>query len=146
MAQFKAQAHMQELQQRLTLTFQSAVFTLSYDANFFPLLEVVNAGETQWIYITTEPDDSSHVNALGLPQQVYSPHQCALLRVPNANTVDTATREKVMAAIAKLGMKILDYEVTPIPSTPAAALAAIIPANLVFVIKSDEINPETQSQ
>lgn len=149
MAQFKAQAHMSELQQRLTLSFNpAAVFTLSYDSNFFPILQVVVEGETQFIYIQAEPDNSGHVNALGLPQQVFSPHQVSLLRSTADDEASVDARFKVENAIAKLGMKYLLYEVAAQPpaATNAAAVALMVAGNLVSISRSDEINPETESQ
>ena len=141
MAAFKAQATAMLLQQNLQLQLPSVVIALSYDSNFFPILKITNASEIQYVYIEAEPDGSAHVNSLGLPQTVYSPHQAIVLRVPDADAVDPNTRNLVAFEVSKMGMKIQIYEVTPIPASFTLA-----GATLVSTIGSDPINKETESQ
>jgi hypothetical protein len=142
MSLFKAQAHMRELKQRLQLSMASAVFTDSFDTNSMPIEQVVNAGETNFIKIEVDATAASaRVDGLGLAQQVYSPHKVTILRSTPAGAADYATRERIVAACAKLGMKLDIYEQTGQPSSYNLA-----GATLVVELRSDEINPLTQSQ
>lgn len=142
MSLFKAQAHMRELKQRLQLQMASAVFTDSQDANGMPIEFIVNASESQFVKIEVDATAASaRVDGLGLAQQVYSPHKVTILR--SSTAVDNATRERLVAACGKLGMKLDIYQIAGTPSSYASDLAG---ATLLVELRSDEINPLTQSQ
>jgi hypothetical protein len=71
-----------------------------------------------------------------------------LLRSTAADEASVDARFKIENAIAKLGMKFQLYEVAAQPpaASATAAIAAMVAGNLVSTSRSDEINPETQSQ
>jgi hypothetical protein len=139
MANFKAQAHSRELRQRLSLQISGAAITESIDANGYPEVKVVSGSETIFIKIT-DLGNAGRVDGLGLPQRAYSPHQVQILQ--DSDTVsDAAARAKVLAACAKLGMKLELWEKATLPASfdlTGASLTASIP--------SDEVNPLTMSQ
>jgi hypothetical protein len=145
MSLFKAQAHMRELKQRLKLLMSAASFSGSQyadqlDANGMPILKVVNAGESQFIHIETV-GNAGRVNGLGLPQDSYSPHKAEILRVPAANAADAATREIVLSACSKLGMRLEIWEQNPLPAS-----FDLSGATMLLALPSDEINALTMSQ
>lgn len=146
MSLFKAQAHMRELRQRLSLSIPAATFVDDLDANSMPILVVSHASEKQFIKIETL-DNAGRVDALGLPQRVYSPHKCSLIREATATPpADILGREIVSAAIAKLGMEIDIYEGTGVKTAANYAAAEALAPTVTVKIRSDEINPLTQSQ
>jgi len=138
MTSFKAQAHMRELKQRLSLSIAGATFSDSTDANGNPSMTMTSGAEVQEVHIE-DVGNAGRVDGLGLPQRAYSPHKVQVLRDPTASSVEA--REKLTAACAKLGMKMEIWEVTPMPASFDLTLAT-----LVAEIRSDEVNPLTQSQ
>jgi len=138
MSAFKAQAHMRELKQRLGLLISGAVFTDALDADGFPQLNVAAGGESIFIAIVAD-GNAGRVDGLGLAQRVYSPHICQLLE--DATPSDNGVRAKVMAACAKLGMKLQLWEIAGIGGSFTLA-----GASMTAEIRSDEINPLTTSQ
>jgi hypothetical protein len=150
MALFKAQAHMRELKQRLSLLLPSSVsYTDSLDANGMPQLQVTSAvPENEFIKIQTEADNAQHVDGLGLPQRVYSPHECIILReaAASANAADASIREIITSACSKLGMKLTIREGTGVAAAASYSAADALATTTVAVLPSDEINKLTQSQ
>ncbi|HSV26692.1 MAG TPA: hypothetical protein VLH60_02260 [Sedimentisphaerales bacterium] len=149
MSVFKAQAVARELKQRLAL--QGLVVTESADAAKFPILSIVAAAEQLHVKIEMLPDPAAHVDGIGLPQRLYSPHMATLIEsilpsgaLPADQTASLIVRERVFAAVAKLGMKIalrvIDGAVSPDYATALAASA------LATEIRSDEIHGLTMSQ
>jgi hypothetical protein len=138
MSNFKAQAHMRELKQRLSLSLSGAVFTDALDVDGFPSMHVSRLGESISIKITAL-GNAGRVDGLGLPQRVYSPHECQLLQA--VTPADYATRFAIIAACGKLGMKLEIWQIDPAPSS-----FDLTGASKVAEIKSDEVNPMTQSQ
>lgn len=139
MANFKAQAHMRELAQRLSLSISGATITQSLDANGMPEAKVVKGSETIFIKIT-DLGNAGRVDGLGLPQRAYSPHQVQILQ--DLDTIsDKDARAKVLAACAKLGMKLQLWEKATLPAS-----FDLTGATQVAEIPSDEINPLTMSQ
>lgn len=138
MANFKAQAHMRELKQRLSLSIAAASFQDAIDANGNPSMKVVSGAESIWIHIE-DVGNAGRVDGLGLAQRAYSPHKVQLLRASAAS--DMAAREKCVAACAKLGMKMEIWEEAVVPAS--FDLSA---ATKIVEIRSDEINPLTSSQ
>lgn len=165
MALFKAQAHMRDLTQRLQMLLPQAVFNSSLDSNGFPILEVINNSENEWIYITTEyaaqsgapvgsdpaggsgPTPSNHVNGLNLPQEIYSPHMCQIYREASATPpADQNGRNQIQSQASLMGMKILIWEGAGVKSTTSLSAAQAAATTLVSSVPSDYINPLTQSQ
>jgi len=165
MSLFKAQAHERDLQQRLQILLPAATFVYSQDTQGFPILKVTNGGETEWIYITTEyaaqsgapvgsdpaggsgPTPSGHVDGLGLPQRVYSPHMCQIYREASATPpADQNGRNQIQSQASLMGMKILIWEGTGVASTTTLAAAQAAATSEVSTIPSDYINPQTNSQ
>jgi hypothetical protein len=176
---FKAQAHMRDLTQRLQILLPTATITQYLDPQGFPYINVSNtvsaSTDSEWIYITTEPDPSNHVNSLGLPQTLYSPHECQIYREAQA-TAPTyqGERNQVLAQASLMGMKVIVQEGTGIAALVVTNPPFVIPASLtqdnsipnlqfyatgtitaptgqitttvVATIPSDYINPLTQSQ
>jgi hypothetical protein len=81
-----------------------------------------------------------------LPQRVYSPHKCTLLQEAGATAAEIPARSKILAAIAKLGMKIEIHEGTGVAIAADFAAALVLAPSVTVEIKSDEINPLTSSQ
>jgi len=138
MAQFKSQAHARELKQRLSLLVSGLSISENVDSNGMESLKLVKGSETIFIKIDVS-DNAGRVDGLGLPQRVYSPHICKILRA--ATSSDLALREIVVAACAKLGMKLEIYEIAILPSS-----FDLTGANLIVSIPSDEIHGLTLSQ
>ncbi len=138
MSEFKAQAHMRELKQRLQLAIAGAVLTDSLDAQGLPALKIEKGGETIHVKISTE-GNAGRVDGLGLAQRSYSPHKAQLLQDDTA--ADKDARAKTLAACAKLGMKLEIYEIASVPAS-----FDLTGATLVSAIASDEIHPLTMSQ
>lgn len=148
MSLFKAHAHMRELKQRLSIQLQGASFEDALDSNSMPILVVSENSEKHFVKIKTLDDVSGHVDGLGLPQRVYSPHECIILReaAASADSANADLREKLTAASAKLGMKLTIKEGTGVETAADYAAADALATTTVAVIRSDEINPLTQSQ
>lgn len=138
MAQFKSQAHARELKQRLSLLVSGLSISEDVDSNGMESLKLVKGSETIFIKIDVS-DNAGRVDGLGLPQRVYSPHICKILRDDTPS--DLALREIVVAACAKLGMKLEIYEIAILPSS-----FDLTGANLIVSIPSDEIHGLTLSQ
>jgi hypothetical protein len=138
MAQFKSQAHARELKQRLSLLVSGLSISENVDSNGMESLKLVKGSETIFIKIDVS-DNAGRVDGLGLPQRVYSPHICQILR--DNTPSDLALREIVVAACAKLGMKLEIYEIATLPSS-----FDLTGANLIVSIPSDEIHGLTLSQ
>lgn len=146
MALFKAQAHMRELKQRLSLLLPSDAQADSLDANGMPQLKVAASGENIFVKIQALADGAAHVDGLGLAQRVYSPHECLILREDGATASDVVARNTILAACAKLGMKLSVKEAAGVGAAASyAAAEALSPAD-VIVLPSDEIHKLTMSQ
>jgi len=159
MSNFKAQATMRELVQRLQLQMPTAVISQSIDANGFPLIYVTSpaASDNAWLKILVDPATSApngqeqgRQDGLGLSQRLYSPHICEILQSSDQTSADSQNlKARLDCAAGKMGMKLIiasEALATLQALTPAtfdAAFAALTP---VSVIRSDEINPMTQSQ
>lgn len=165
MSLFKAQAHSRDLVQRLQILLPSATITQFLDSLGFPYFSITNASETQWVYTTTEysaqtgapvgsdpaggtgPTPSNHVDGLGLPQRIYSPHQCQIYREASATPpADQNGRNQVQSQASLMGMKLLIWEGTGVKSTTTLAAAQAAATTFVSDVPSDYINPLTQSQ
>lgn len=140
MSEFKAQAHARELKQRLSLSVSGLTVSEDVDANGFPALKFVKSGETIFVKISTLPMPTGRVDGLGLPQRAYSPHQAQMLQDGDTVT-NKELRAKVLAACAKLGMKLEIWENNTLPSS-----FDLTGATLIASIASDEIHPLTMSQ
>lgn len=138
MTAFKCQAHSRELSQRLKLAIADLAIDEALDANGMPELKIAKGAETLFVKIETL-DNAGRVDGLGLPQRVYSPHKCTILQ--DAAASDLEVRAKVLAACAKLGMKLLVFENAAMPTS-----WDLTGATKTAEIASDEINPLTQSQ
>jgi hypothetical protein len=137
-SQFKAQAHSRELKQRLSLSLSGATFSEALDAAGLPQLKIVKGSETMHVAIILD-SNAGRVDGLGLPQRVYSPHICQMLQDDAAS--DLEMRAKVLAACAKLGMKLEVWEIATVPAS-----FDLTGATKTATIASDEINPLTVSQ
>ena len=139
MAAFKAQAHMRDLKQRLSLQLAGVAFEDSLDANSNPIVKLSHNSEIIFIKIE-DKGNAGRVDGLGLPQRAYSPHKCEILQ--DSDTVSSAeARAKTLAACAKMGMDVELWEKATLPAQfdlTGASLTAKIPA--------DEINSLTNSQ
>lgn len=148
MSLFKAQAHMRELKQRLQIQIPSASFSDALDANSMPILVISENSEAHFCKIKTLDDASGHVDGLGLAQRVYSPHECIILReaAATADAANADLRERLTAAAGKLGMKLTIREGTGVETAADYAAADALATSTIVIIRSDEINPLTQSQ
>ncbi|MGH7240989.1 MAG: hypothetical protein ACREGB_01695 [Candidatus Saccharimonadales bacterium] len=147
MAIFKAQAHARELKQRLFLSIKGVTLADAADsADGFPVLFISRNSENMFVKIQMLPDTAAHVDGLGLPQRLYSPHQCLLVEEPAATAIDFDMRYRVLDAVAKLGMKLDIYEGTGVVTDTTYAAALAHATTLVSDIRSDEVHPLTESQ
>jgi hypothetical protein len=114
---FKCQALATRLQEKLQGSLStSATFSTTYDGNGAPTLKVVNASETIYITIASEPD-ASRVDSVGAPQTSYAPTDVFVLE--DSTPVDLNTRYITHDAAAWLGTKLYIYEIHPVaPPTP----------------------------
>ena len=131
MAAFKAQAHARELKQRLALSYKGTTIAETQDADGFPTLTLTNGAATSVIKIYMD-GNAGRVNGLNLPQQVFSPHICEVNLDDGTTTAEIEMNSRVIAAVAKLGMKVIIKN----------AAGTVTHATL----GSDEINPLIQSQ
>lgn len=139
MSLFKAQAHMRELKQRLSLLIAGAAITDALDSNGMPSIKLVKSSETIFVHIDTY-DNAGRVDGLGLPQRSYSPHKVQILR--DSDTISAqSVRDTVLAACSKLGMKLEVWEQASLPAS-----FDISSATLALSLPSDEVNPLTMSQ
>jgi hypothetical protein len=139
MSVFKAQAHARELKQRLSLLIAGAVITSSLDSSGQPETKIVSGAETIFVKISLQ-GNAGRVDALGMPQTVYSPHQCQILQ--DGDTVsDKNARAIVLSACTKLAMKMELWEINTLPSS-----FDLTGATLISSIPADEINGLQQSQ
>lgn len=152
MSVFKASAHMRELKQRLSLLLPASSISESADsADQMPLLVVVSNGEHQHVKIEVD-GNQGRVDGLGLPQRAYSPHICKLVQesAAPAGAQEASARAKVIAACAKLGMKLMIDQAAGVgaESNWADAVAAVAADGgaVKMSLPSDEINPLTSSQ
>ena len=148
MSLFKAQAHMRELKQRLQIQMPTANFGDALDASSMPILVINENSENHFVKIQTLPDAANHVDGLGLAQRVYSPHEAIILREAQATSAagNQDLRAKLDIATGKLGMKLTIREGTGVAAAASYAAADSLATTTVAEIRSDEINPLTQSQ
>lgn len=139
MSLFKAQAHMMELKQRLSLLISGAVFTESVDSNGMPTLQLVASGETIFIHIETE-GNAGRVDGLGMPQRAYSPHKVQILRDSDTITSQNV-RDIALISCGKLGMKMEIWGQATLPSS-----FDLTSATLALTLPSNEIHGLTMSQ
>lgn len=139
MSEFKAQAHARELKQRLQLSVAGAALSDSLDSSGLPVVKLTKGSESIFVKIGLA-DNAGRVDGLGLAQRVYSPHVAQLLQEKSASATELEARAEVLAACAKLGMKLEVWE----KATPASF--DLTGATKVATIASDEINPLTMSQ
>jgi len=141
MTAFKAQAIARDIEQRV-IAVTGATYTESYDSNGMPILLFTSKlGEMIFVKVEVEPDPANPVDSLGLPQVIYSPHQCTLLEVPFAEATDLSFRAIVEMETAKHGTKTFLYQVNPLPASYSLAGATLITTD-----PSDPWNPLTQSE
>lgn len=150
MSAFKAQAHMRELVQRLKLSLAGAIIDQSQDAEGIPSIRVEKDGEAACLKIKMD-GNASRTDGLGLPQRVYSPHIAEMLQdADQTSAASKLLKLRLAAAVAKLGMKVIAWEINkadmPVNAADfgAADLAAV--CTLIDILPSDEINPLIQSQ
>ena len=146
MAIFKAQAHMRELKQRLSILLSGKAQKDSTDLNGMPQLELSASGEQIFIKIQPLADFSQHVDGIGLAQRVYSPHECLILREEAASASDPSARETVFAACAKLGMRVTVKEGSGVGSAASYSAAESLASSTAVSLPSDEVNKLTVSQ
>lgn len=139
MSEFKAQAHARELKQRLQLSVEGAALSESLDASGLPVLKLTKGSESIFVKIGLA-GNAGRVDGLGLSQRVYSPHVCEILQEEAAVATELDARAKVLAACAKLGMKLDVWEVT------APSAFDLSGATKVASIASDEVHSMTMSQ
>lgn len=148
MSAFKAQAHMRELVQRLKLSLAGAVIDQSQDAEGLPAIRVAKGSDYVCLKIKME-GNAGRVDGLGLPQRVYSPHIAEMLQDSDSAT-SAELKLRMHAAVAKLGMKIIAWEIAEadMPASAAAFQAMDLAADAAKIaeLPSDEINPLIQSQ
>jgi hypothetical protein len=149
MSVFKAQATMIELKQRLQLQLPSATISDAQDANGFPMLLIVSSTEIASAKIVTD-GNAGRVDGLGLAQASYSPHIAQLLQDSDQTTDASAElKARMAAAMSKLGMKMIiksDVKANLPASAAGHDVAYAAAPNTVATIRSNEINPLTQSQ
>ncbi len=148
MSVFKAQATMRELKQRLSLQLPSATISDAQDANGYPMIRVLYSTEIATAKIAQD-GNAGRVDGLGLAQRSYSPHIAELLQDGDQVTAASAElKARMAAAMGKLGMKLIirSDDKANLPASAAGHDAAFAAAAAVATIRSDEINPLTQSQ
>jgi hypothetical protein len=152
MSVFKAAAHMRDLQQRLQNILPDAtIFTANVDpTDGMPTLTILTEAENENVKIYVD-GNAGRVDGLGLPQQAYSPHICSI--VQDSATADAAefkSRANIVAAAAKLGMKVILTKAASAGAATTWALAqAAVTADsgaISITMPSDDINPLTMSQ
>lgn len=148
MSAFKAQAHIRELKQRLQLQMPAAAITEAADADGYMALRVVLSTEIALARVIVD-GNAGRVDGLSLPQRSYSPHIAQLLQ--DADQTSAASKElkaRMAAAMSKLGMKleIREHDKADMPAAASEFDADWATATAVCTIRSDEINPLTQSQ
>lgn len=151
MSAFKAQAHMRELVQRLKLSLAGATIDQSQDADGMPSIRIALGGEVACLRIKMD-GNASRVDGLGLPQRVYSPHIAEMLQ--DADQISAESKKlklRMAAAVAKLGMKVISWEIDkadiPVSAADFGAVADLsVVCTHIDTIPSDEINPLIQSQ
>jgi hypothetical protein len=139
MSEFKAQAHARELKQRLQLSVSDATLSDSLDESGLPVVKLEKGSESIFVKISLA-DNAGRVDGLGLPQRVYSPHIAQVLQEESAAATELETRAKVLAACAKLGMKLEVWEAAGPTSFDLSG------ATKIATIASDEIHPLVMSQ
>lgn len=148
MSVFTAQAKMRELKQRLQLTMPSAVMTDSLDVNGFQATQILYKSEIAIFKIVMD-SNQGRVDGLNLPQQSYSPHIAELLQDSDINVAAAAElKARMSAAMGKMGIKLhikADIQVNLIAAGAPGFDAAYAAAAEVVTLRSDEINPLTQS-
>jgi hypothetical protein len=146
---FKASAMARDLANRLQLRVAGMTIKQDVDANRWPTLQCTVGGKSEWIRIRTAQDESDAegmVDALGLPQRVYSPHLTEVMEEaaatpPTAGTNDM--RRQVLAEVGKNGTEIHVLEGTGVETAASFAAAAALATTLVSTIRSDTTNPLT---
>jgi hypothetical protein len=172
MSAFTAQAKMTELMQRLQLQMPTAVLTESYDTSGFPQLVItlVNTDastDTALIKVLVDPAenlptqvpwgsgfDAGRQDGLGLPQRLYSPHIVEIVQDSDqAVSAAVILKARTLAATSRMGLKLIVCADTLAHITAEALVmstfdtyfAALAVAGPAVTIRSDEINPMTQS-
>jgi hypothetical protein len=145
---FKAQALARDLAVNLKLAIPGSAVASTSDANGFPVIQVSVGAKKSWLSIKTDSavsDESGKVDALGLPQKVYTPHVCELVMEASA-TADATTldmRAEMIAQTVKLGTKVSIKEGTNVEDAADYTAALAISLTETAKIKSDLINPLT---
>ena len=145
MSEFKAQAHMRELVQRLKLSIKGVVIEQAQDADGYPAIRVEKGTDAILVKIKVD-GNAGRVDGLGLPQRSYSPHIAQLLQ--DSDQTDQDAKElkvRLASAVGKLGMKVEVWDRT-LATLPAASAFTTTGASLITILPSDEINPLIQSQ
>ena len=143
MAQFTAQAIARGLKERLDISLVGDTYVESLDSAGFPILEVTKGGEKHFVKIETI-EASGHVNSLGMAQPVYAPHKATLVWEAPATGGQLECRYKILAQVAKLGMKVEIYEGTGVEVAADFATALGL-ASKVAELKAHEIFGMTAS-
>ena len=121
------------------------------DADRFPTMQFKIGAKSVFVRISTDferSQEDGHVDGLGLPQNVYSPHKIELIQESAGGTIipDPTTlnmRLQVANLCSQQGMKFFVKEAEAVED--AADYDAAIALNPVVVaeIRSDDINPLT---
>ena len=143
MAQFTAQAIARGLKERLDLTLVGDTYSESLDASGFPILVVTKGGEKHFVKIETI-EASGHVNSLGMAQPVYAPHKATLIQEDAATGTALECRYKILAQLAKLGMKVEIFEGAGVAIAADYSAAALLGVKIAE-IKAHEIFGMTAS-
>ena len=152
MSAFKAQATMRELLQRVSLQLPSATITQAQDSNGLPAAAISYGAFPEVLMVKINLDgNAGRVDGLGLAQRVYSPHIAQTIQDSDRTSADSKVLKARMDCIlAKLGMKLDIHEDTAahIAASSANGFDALYTGTSteLVTIRSDEINPLTQSQ
>jgi hypothetical protein len=173
MSAFTAQAKMAELIQRLQLQMASATFSQSNDVSGFPQVVVTYVApdastDSALLKIMVDPAenypasvpsgsgfDAGRTDGLGLPQRLYSPHIVELVQDSDQTShAAVILKARLASSTGKMGIKILicvdtlaniSAEALVMPTFDTYWTALIAAGGPALVLRSDEINPLTQS-
>ncbi len=146
---FKAIALARDLGNRLQLRVQGMTLLTNVDANRFPTLQCTVGGDSVWIRIQTdsfESDAEGMVDALGLPQRVYSPNVTQIYEESGETPPAVGSlnlRAQVLAECGKNGTEIQLWEGTGVQTAANFAAAVAAATTLVATIHSDTTYPLT---
>lgn len=148
---FKSQAMARDLTVRLKNRIAGLTVQEDLDSDRFPTLQCQTGGESVWIRIQTDAqrsEDDGHVDSLGLPQNVYTPHKTEILQEDAGDTtVPTAAYNslaaQILAEVSKNGTKVIVRAGEGVGAAADFAAADTAAADTVAEIRSDDIHPLT---